>query len=160
MDAAVGPIVEQFRVSTNLFVKALGGMDRDALLTRPGARSNPPVWIAGHLTQTRARIVTILGGPTDVPWTGLFETGSVVRDLAAFPDADAILATWKKLSEQLMQRFGSLTHEQLGAAPPPRVASPDGTLRGALALFAFHEGYHIGQLGFLRKWLGVGSLLD
>jgi hypothetical protein len=48
----------------------------------------------------------------------------------------------------------------LVAPPPERVASPDGTLRGALALLAFHDGYHVGQLGFVRKWLGFSALLD
>ena len=160
MDSGIRVIAEQFRVTTNLFVKALAGMDAEALLTRPGARSNPPIWIAGHLTQSRARIVTVVGGTADLPWKGMFETGSVIRDLRAYPDAEAILAVWTSLSETLMERLERLTSDQLGAAPPPRVASPDETLRGALALLAFHEGYHVGQLGFLRKWLGYSALLD
>jgi len=160
VDAAVIPTAEQFRVTTNLFAKALTGMDREALLTRPGARSNPPIWTAGHLTQWRSRIVTILGGPPEVPWAGMFDTGSAIGDLTGYPDADALLATWARLSGELVQRLEDITREQLDAPPPARVASPDETLRGALAFFAFHEGYHVGQLGFLRKWLGFGPLLD
>ena len=160
MDSGVKAIAEQFRVTTNLFVKALAGMDGEALLTRPGARSNPPIWIAGHLTQSRARIVTVAGGSARIPWDGLFETGSVIRDLAAYPTADSLLAVWSSLSDALMDRLGALTASQLDGPPPPRVASPDETLRGALALLAFHEGYHVGQLGFLRKWLGYTALLD
>ncbi len=160
MDVGVKAIAEQFRVTSNLFVKALDGLDGESLLTRPGARSNPPIWIAGHLTQSRARIVTLVGGVGELPWPGLFETGSAIRDLRAYPDAQAIITAWTRLSKELMQRLGTMTSAQLEAAPPPRVASPDETIRGALALFAFHEGYHVGQLGFLRKWLGYDSLLD
>ena len=160
MDAGVVPIAEQFRVSTNLFAKALDGMDREALLTRPGGRSNPPLWVAGHLAQWRARIVAVVGGTVDVPWEGMFETGSVVGDLTGYPDAETVVAVWNKLSDDLLARLEQLTDEQLAAPPPPRVASPNGTLLGALALLAFHEGYHVGQLGYLRRWIGFTSLLD
>ncbi len=160
MDPGVSLIAEQFRVSTNLFTRALDGLDRDALVTRVGPRSNPPVWIAGHLIQWRARIVTVIGGSAGTPWSGMFDTGSTIRDLSTYPDSSALLTLWSQLSEELMDRLEGLTAEQLAAEAPPRVASPDGTLRGALALFAFHEGYHNGQLGFLRKWLGQSALLD
>lgn len=160
MDAGVKALSEQFGVTTNLFAKAIAGLDGAALLTRVGPRSNPPIWIAGHLAQSRARIITVVGGRAELPWQGLFETGSVVRDPSAYPDAEGILDVWETLSAQLMESIATLTAGQLDAPPPPRVASPDGTLRGALALLAFHEGYHVGQLGFLRKWLGHSALLD
>ena len=160
MDAGVIAIAEQFRVSTNLFVKALDGLDRDALVARLGPRSNPPIWIAGHLAQSRVRIINILGGETPQPWTGMFDTGSVIGDLARYPEAGVIIDRWTALSEELMDRLEQLTEAELVAPPPPRVASPDGTLRGALALLAFHDGYHVGQLGFIRRWLGLSALLD
>ena len=160
MDPGVIAIADQFRVSTNLFVKALEGLDRDALVSRVGPRSNPPIWIAGHLAQSRVRIINILGGQTPQPWTGMFDTGSVIGDLARYPEARVIIDRWNDLSEELMDRLERLTADQLLAAPPARVASPDGTLRGALALLAFHDGYHVGQLGFVRKWLGFSPLLD
>ena len=160
MDHSVRSLADQFYVTTNFFIKALGGMERDALLTRPGARSNPPIWIAGHLTQNRARLVNLLAGSREIPWPGLFETGSKVGDLTAYPDAEKIVTLWKSLSAELTERLESISGETLAGSTPPRTASPDGTLRGAISLFAFHEGYHIGQLGFLRKWLGYSPLID
>lgn len=160
MEPGVAAIAEQFRVSTNLFVKALEGLDRTALRSRVGPQSNPPIWIAGHLAQSRVRIINILGGERPQPWTGMFDTGSVIGDMARYPEANVIIDRWAALSEELMDRLERVTAEQLEGAPPPRVASPDGTLRGALALLAFHDGYHVGQLGFVRKWLGFSPLLD
>jgi hypothetical protein len=160
MHAAVRPLADQFYVTTNFFIKALGGLERDALLTRPGARSNPPIWVAGHLAQSRTRLVNLLGSSRALPWPGLFETGSKVVDLSIYPEAEAIVTVWRDLSIELNQRLEAVGGEALENDAPPRTASPDGTLRGAIALFAFHEGYHIGQLGFLRKWLGYGPLID
>jgi hypothetical protein len=160
MDDAVRPLADQFTVTGNFFIKALDGMDREALLTRPGARSNPPIWIAGHLTLHRARLLNLLGASHGFPWTGLFDTGSRITDLAVYPDASAIAELWRELSDDLNSRLDSMTATELASDAPPRIASPDGTMRGVISLFAFHEGYHIGQLGFLRKWLGFTPLLD
>ena len=160
MDPVVQPLADQFRVVTNTYLKALDGIDRDALLTRPGAQSNPAIWIAGHLVQSRARLINVLGGSRELPWPDLFRTGSVIVDPAAYPDADAIVAMWRELTDDLMRRLEGLGPDDLARESPPRVASPDGSLRGAISLFAFHEGYHVGQLGFLRKWLGHSPLFD
>jgi uncharacterized damage-inducible protein DinB len=160
IEPAVQTLADQFRVVTNAYLKTLDGIDRDALLTRPGARSNSLLWVAGHLVQSRARLINVLGGTRDLPWPELFRTGSTVVDPGSYPDAAAIIEQWRDLTEELMRRLEALGPADLSKDAPPRVASPDGSVRGAIALFAFHEGYHVGQLGFLRKWLGYGSLFD
>jgi hypothetical protein len=160
MEAAIQALADQFNVVTNAYLKALDGLDRDTLLTRPGARSNSPLWVAGHLVQSRVRLINILGGARELPWPDLFRTGSTIVDPTAYPEVSEIIARWRDLTEELMRRLEQVDATALGADAPPRVASQDGTLRGAIALFAFHEGYHIGQLGFLRKWLGHSPLFD
>ena len=160
MEPAVQALADQFTVVTNTYLKALDGLDRDTLLTRPGARSNSALWVAGHLVQSRARLINILGGSRELPWPELFRTGSTIVDPTAYPDAPAIIAQWRELTDDLMRRLDTVDAAALAGDAPPRVASQDGTLRGAIALFAFHEGYHVGQLGFLRKWLGHSSLFD
>ena len=160
MEPVVQALADQFRVVTNAYLKALDGMNRDTLLTRPGARSNSAMWVAGHLVQSRARLINVLGGKRELPWPELFRTGSTIADPTAYPDGADIIAQWRELTSDLMSRLESLGPADLTRESPPRVASPDGTLRGAISLFAFHEGYHVGQLGFLRKWLGQSPLFD
>ena len=43
---------------------------------------------------------------------------------------------------------------------PQWLRSQDGTLLGGLAFAAMHEAYHVGQMGFLRKWLGLDPIFD
>jgi hypothetical protein len=157
MDPRVALLSEQFTVGTNMFQTAIAGVDGDALWRRPGPHSNPMVWIAGHLTQFRCRAVRAMGGDRPVPWEDLFRTGSTLHQPDAYPRIGEIAALWKDVSGELVDRFGRLTPAELDAPPVFRAPSTDGTLAGALVLFAFHEGYHVGQLGYLRKWLGYSS---
>jgi len=160
MEPVVQALADQFHVVTNAYLRALDGMDRETLLTRPGAQSNSAMWVAGHLVQSRARLINVLGGTRELPWPELFRTGSTIVDPGAYPDAAAVVAQWRDVTDDLMRRLERLGLADLARETPPRVASPDGTLRGAISLFAFHEGYHVGQLGFLRKWLGHSRLFD
>jgi len=45
----------------------------------------------------------------------------------------------------------------LSAKVPQGRASLDGTVGGSLALLCFHETFHVGQMSYLRKWLGYGQ---
>jgi len=143
-----------------MFRKAVAGVDDESLWRRPGPHSNPMLWVAGHLTQFRCRIARAVGADRPVPWEDLFRTGSTLHEPSAYPRIGEIDALWGDISQDLRGRFPTLTAADLDGPPRARAPSTDGTLGGALTLFAFHEGYHIGQLGYLRKWLGYSSLFD
>jgi uncharacterized damage-inducible protein DinB len=53
--------------------------------------------------------------------------------------------------------FAALTDERLAATSPVSFAGAQ-TLAELLAFFAFHEAYHLGQVGYIRKQLGHSSL--
>ena len=160
MNNAVAVVAEQFKVTTNLYLKALQGVDREALLRRPGDRSNPLLWIAGHLTLARVNVLGVLGVERERPWVDLFSTGSKVNDVTQFPDVAEVTALWRELAEEIQRLLRGLAPERLEDRVRIRIPSDDGTLRGALALITFHEAYHVGQMGYVRKWLGLSPLVD
>src|SRR6185503_19862242 len=68
MHASIGTVAEQFRITTNLFIKAMSGIETAEAMRRPGPISNPLLWLAGHVTHFRTRLLTIVGVPRDFPW--------------------------------------------------------------------------------------------
>jgi hypothetical protein len=40
---------------------------------------------------------------------------------------------------------------------PKGPPSFDGKISGTVAFYAFHDTYHVGQVSYLRKWLGYGQ---
>jgi hypothetical protein len=154
------PVAQQFRETTRLYVRALDGVTRDALLTRPGPRSNPLIWVAGHLVQQRTRLLGALGPARQIPWDDLFGTGSMIGDLQRYPGIGELDAVWRSATEELLRRLETMTASSLFAPPPDWLRTQDGTLLGALSFAAMHEAYHVGQMGFLRKWLGLDPIFD
>jgi uncharacterized damage-inducible protein DinB len=160
MDPRIAPIALQFRDTTRLYAHALRQVDHDALLTRPGPRSNPLLWVAGHLVQQRTRLLGALGPARQIPWDDLFGTGSIIGDLRTYPSVGELDAVWRSATEELVRRLERVDAARLAEPSPDWLRTQDGTLLGALAFAAMHEAYHVGQMGFLRKWLGFDPIFD
>lgn len=160
MHASIGTVAEQFRITTNLFIKAMSGLEAEEAMRRPGPVSNPLLWLAGHVTHFRTRLLTLVGVPKDFPWESIFDTGARVGPAEMYPKPDELVAAWEEVSELLMERLGTLTEEDLATPPLARVPSTDATLRGAIGYFSLHEAYHVGQMGYVRKWLGMTPIID
>lgn len=160
MQDSIAPVAQLFDVSGVLYEKALTGLDREALLKRPGERSNPMLWIAGHLASSRYGLCAALGRPKEIPWGKLFFRGASLPDPGTLPEIGEIRQAWQEVSSLLMARLEELTEAELQAPSPRPFAIPDRSLRGAITFLAYHEGYHVGQMAFLRKWLGLPGLVD
>jgi hypothetical protein len=160
MHASIGTVAEQFRITTNLFIKAMAGVEKLEAMRRPGPVSNPLLWLAGHVIHFRTRMLSLVGVPRDFPWGGLFDTGSKVGPAESYPEPEELVAMWEELSELLVERLGVLTEADLAAPPTAKVPTTDATLRGAIGYFSLHEAYHVGQMGYVRKWLGMTPIID
>lgn len=147
-----------FAASDRLFIRALEGADREVLLRRPpGGAGNPMLWIAGHATRVRSQVVRSLGHEHAMPWADQFNRGGSSADDSHWPEVGVIIEAWNSLAAELQTRLDALSEDDLlGTTEAP---SLDGTLLGAVALLAFHDAYHVGQLGMLRANAGLSRLV-
>src|SRR5687767_910996 len=136
IESGLAPVVHQFRDTTRLYVRALEGVSRDALLTRPGPRSNPLLWVAGHLVQQRTSLLGALGPARQIPWDDLFGTGSMIGDFRLYPSVGELDAVWRSATEELMRRLETVSPAILGTPSPQGLRTQDGTVLGALAFAA------------------------
>jgi hypothetical protein len=62
------------------------------------------------------------------------------------------------LTKRLQAKLATLKEDEL-AAPVTGVKLPNvNTVVDALAFFAFHEAYHVGQLGYVKKAIGYAPI--
>jgi hypothetical protein len=81
-----------------------------------------------------------------------------VEDIEEYPSTEEILESWDRVSDILMRQLEAADTATLAAEPPFRFPVNDETVLGGVAFLAHHEGYHLGQLGLIRKALGLPSL--
>jgi hypothetical protein len=145
-----------FKTNTGLFTRTIQGIPADKLLARPGDDSNHLLWIAGHVVVHRAMVLKILGQEWAAPWEGLFTRGVKLAAPGDYPPIEEIVKAWDEVSPRLASSLASASPESL-AEPVSKGITLDGKMSGKIAFLSFHETYHVGQMAYLRKWLGFGQ---
>jgi uncharacterized damage-inducible protein DinB len=125
---------------------------------RHRAGGNSALWLLAHITTCKLGLLRALGEARDgQPWeAGVVRGGSPDAEL---PDAQILLPCWQAANETLVARLDTLSEEQ-AARPSPRSMPDGGATLGAMARFLhFHEAYHLGQLGMLRRQRGKSGVI-
>ncbi|MGQ0552734.1 MAG: DinB family protein [Planctomycetota bacterium] len=127
-------------------------------LARHG-EANHAQWLLGHLACTRRWALRELGaGVSAEPWEQHFGQGCrpspLSDDIAPALLREALIKNGEKLRKFLVTR----TPEQ---AEAPFMPFPDGsrTMQAGAHFLHFHESYHLGQIGLLRRLQGKPGLI-
>lgn len=153
----IAPIAWTFLLNDNLAFRALEGLTQEELWRSPTDRNNAMLWVAGHLVQTRAMILGLLGEPVDTGWRDLFERGAKVCDAKDYPERNEIELVMRDVASRIQTKLASLEDEYL--AGPATMELPNATtMADQLAFFALHDSYHVGQMAYIRKSLGYPGI--
>ena len=135
----------------------LQGVSHEESLVRPQAAGNSLNWVVGHLLCVYNNVLPGLG---QAP---VMLTDRLKRyDRGSDPIADDEVldfATLQTSLDEAMGRFDAglegLSAEALDAkAPFSPTNNPEETLRSLMGTVLFHQAYHTGQTGILRRVIG------
>jgi uncharacterized damage-inducible protein DinB len=152
------PLALIFKLNNNLIARSLDGLSDEDVWRQPSGSGNPIGWILGHLTETRAGLLSDMGMPFDCGWSRAFQRGSALQDRAGYPARAAIEAAWKATHPAMRDAFGTISDDRLVAPASRRPVPGIESLAALIAFCGFHESYHVGQIGLIRKQLGHSSI--
>ncbi|MFB3908314.1 MAG: DinB family protein [Candidatus Eisenbacteria bacterium] len=125
------------------------GITHEESLRKPEPGGNSMNWILGHLVATRNGALRLL--EAEPVWSDTeaapYQRGAA-GDVADPIRFERILSDLDRSQDRLLAAISDLTAERLATQVK------DGTLGDRLAFLHFHESYHAGQLGLLRRLLG------
>lgn len=158
-NTAAGPIAMIFSFSDALVFQSLEGLSHEELWRPLTPANNPLLWVAGHIVQTRAMVLQMLGEPAETGWGPLFDRGAKIGNPKDYPSGAEVARVMREISLRLHTALAALQEEQLNrpaSLPIPGLK----TLTDELAFFALHDAYHVGQLAYVRKGLGYPGIAD
>ncbi|HVU14823.1 MAG TPA: DinB family protein [Phototrophicaceae bacterium] len=145
-----------FQMNLNTIHRECVGLTHEDSLLQLPFRGNCLNWVLGHLVESRAELMELIGIELIWPKTRwhLYEQGSepiteANRDLA-YP-LDSLLADLDKSQEQII---GWLQTKTLADMNQPSSDQPNRTWGRRIAFFAWHEAFHVGQTEQLRQLAG------
>ncbi len=151
---ALAPLGDLFSLNTKLFRNALAELDEVDATARPNGHSNNVSFIAGHLVETRAWMARYLGAETAAPFGGVLEHATSIDHIPELPKLADVRLAWDEVSRTVAGRLSTLSDTELGAPSVQQFPGVANTVLGGIAFLVQHESYHVGQLAFLRKYLG------
>ena len=158
---AIANIAHQYAINTDLFNRCTADIRLDHWFAQPCDVSNHLMWVSGHILNTRSGVILrSLGNEPASYWGDLFARGGKLVERSKYPSPQEIREAWTKVADELATALANVTEEVL-SRPVPDSPAPkfDGKVGGLVAFFALHEAYHVGQLAYLRKFLGYSQLV-
>jgi len=157
-DNPIAPLIMMFRIHDHLISQSLQGIGDEQVWSRPLPQSNPMMWLIGHVVQSRAHIITRVGGHFDTGWRDRFRRGAEVGGSEQYPPRAEIEAKRIQVNRAFFPALEALDAAALSVkatGPVPAITN----VQELLTFLTMHEGYHIGQIAYLRKGLGFPGLI-
>lgn len=155
-------VIGQYGMCAFLMDKYLDGLT-DAEAMQPGPSGNSINWLVGHLALARNHALFALTGERPWPVEDLarYARGNpaATDNTGALPLAE-LKARFAAAQTPITEKLAGMTPAQAATkAPFSPLGNPNETIASLFTTLAFHEGYHLGQIGMLRRALGKPGLM-
>ncbi len=134
------------------------GFTQEESLLQPAPAGNCQNWVVGHLLCIYNQVLPLLGQQPVLEKDALEQYArgsSPLADPAAALDFQQLLTSWAEANERIDAGLASLTAEALDRpAPVSPSNNPNETVRSLVSTVLFHQAYHSGQTGLLRRMAG------
>jgi hypothetical protein len=132
--------------------------NEDSLVQPPGA-GNCLNWVLGHIVVARNMVLSLAGGAPVVAdeVAAHYRRGShPVQPGDKVPDLATLRGLLSDTQARLVPALAALSDEALALPVPEPIRRPPltGSIADALIRLHYHEGYHNGQMGLLRRLAG------
>jgi uncharacterized damage-inducible protein DinB len=152
--SAIQPVALIFKLNNEMVVRSLDGLSDEECWRRPAGAGNPLAWLLGHATVSRAQLLGQLGQKYNPGLGPLFDRGSTLGARETYPAREAMETAWKETRGRMRDAFGALSDAALAAPPSGKSFPGVSSIADLIAFYAFHECYHVGQMGYVRRLLG------
>lgn len=157
MGKAIDDVRSLFQFNNVVFLEKVGDLEDAIASRRPMKEVNPIIWMVGHMTTTRNQALGLVGKPVQLSWASAFD--KPYDPTAAYPSMSEVKTAWSEVSNRLHKALDKVDSDKLDkkiklGAPVAREA-----VRGGVIFFLYHEAWHLGQVSYAMRGLGMDGLI-
>ena len=153
-------LAQMYEFSYGAIQRNLDGLTHDDSMLSPEPAGNCINWVLGHMVTGRGLVLMLAGASptvlTEEEAAG-YRRGSAALTEGGNPvDFARLESALAETQQRLIPALQALSDATLSAEVPEQFRRPplQGTVGQALARLSYHEGYHNGQIGILRRMVG------
>ena len=156
-------LTHQLGMCSYVLERNLSELSEEETQVAPHKGGNCMNWVLGHITRTR--LVFLQGFGKELPFPlqefdAYDDRGGVLFSRATALPFEELKRRYKALQEPLVRTLHELPSDIMDKpAPFSPTGNPKETVGTLLSAFAFHEAYHTGQTGLLRRVAGKAGVI-
>jgi hypothetical protein len=159
MDQLARPIIALYGLSNSILGTAIGDLSDDNAKARSRGGAGPSIaWTIGHLNHYKVQVLNLLGHSRENPYSATFEHAAAT-DGADYPPLADLAESFSTLNGELCTALAS-SAERLEAAMPGAGLHNEKRIVDTVLFLAWHEAYHIGAIGAIRREQGRKGIAD
>lgn len=148
----------QIQMSHAVIKANIGEITHEESLKQPVPAGNCVNWVLGHIVATRSEFLSGLGGEPvwgEADCKSYRRHGAPIKSASEAKPLEEIWKAFDASQQRLRITVSELTPQKLAekAAFSPS-NNPEETVGSLLTVLAFHDAYHAGQTGVLRRIVG------
>ena len=149
---------KMFEFSYAAINRNLEGLSQEDSLVKPNSGGNCLNWVVGHIVVARNGVLVLAGAPrigTGHDLT-IYQRGSSPEGTDKFLDLRVLRGLLDDAHKALIPVLNAISEDALNGPVPESMRRPPltGSVSDALLRLQYHEGYHNGQMGLLRRMAG------
>jgi uncharacterized damage-inducible protein DinB len=151
-------LARMYGLSFGALKRNLEDISHEETLINPQPAGNNMNWVLGHIVVARGTILALTGGVPVLTGEAAahYNRGVDAADVSHIVDLATLRGMLEDSQQQLTPALSAMSDDQLAAPLPEKFRRPplSGSVGDALVFLLYHEGYHNGQLGMLRRLAG------
>lgn len=158
MTNEIKPLVSIYHVNSSLLYNTFTDVTEEISLKRPNKKTNSMMFILLHTIDARYFLLKELGVKISNPFAKYVDWANTIDDIKTYPKLKRVLSEWKKLDVLFLEKLSRLQQKKLSANT--NYDFPGGKkVIDMISFLAEHEAYHVGQLAYVRKFLGLKAVM-
>jgi DinB superfamily len=153
-------LAQIYEFSYGAIQRNLDGLTHEDSVLCPEPAGNCVNWVLGHMVTGRGLVLMLAGADgavlTDDEAARYRRGSAALREGGSAVAIDRLKSALDETQQRLIPALNALSAESLSVDVPEQFRRPPllGTVGQALTRLGYHEGYHNGQIGLLRRMAG------
>ena len=155
MIALLEPVSASLGTTNMLVPLVLSDLSDEVARKRTRDGEGPSItWEMGHLLDYRCQMLGLLGVETKHRFATAFATTGATDD-EGYPTVAEVRQTWEALQAVLQTALERAAEASIRKTSEQEGPHGEQAVLDGLVFFTWHEAYHMGALGAIRKTLGL-----
>lgn len=149
--------IKSFRFNTKFLTYIIKPLNQDDWFFKPKGGGNDAHWNLGHLVRQRSDLLIEAG--IDIKryeWEHFFKYGNEPKEERRVVQPEELIKSFNDREQLISKHLSKIDGSTLLPKEEGEweIWSEINTLSDMMQFYLFHEGYHMGQIGYVRRMLG------